>query len=313
MSEEQNNEVVESVAPDAPAPSAEEQRAIARGDYVKPPEPVKEPEAVKESEKAAEPEKAVEPEKERDEKGRFMPLDAHKKTLELERSKRESVERELAELREQMKATQVTEDVAKVQSDIKELNLQFSKLLLDGDHVQAAETMSLIQAKTAALQEQRQAEIVEQVAEQRDEKGRMASAISGLEDAYPMLKEDSEVFDQELTDMVLDQQLVFINRDRMTPSAALLKAADKIMSKLAKTVEVPPTGLSAARTTEDRKATQVAKNIATAKAQPASLKESGMDSDKAGASGVLDAARMTREERAALPEATRARLRGDFV
>ena len=106
-----------------------------------------------------------------------------------------------------------------------------------------------------------------------------------------------------------------IREQRIAPSAALLKAAEKIASKFINTSEKKEEGetkgLGKAKG-EDRKATQVDKNLDTSKRQPGSMRDSGKDSDKSGEQKI-DASRLTREEFDALPEATRKRLRGDEV
>jgi hypothetical protein len=68
-------------------------------------------------------------------------------------------------------------------------------------------------------------------------------------------------------------------------------------------------GLGAAAAGHD----QVSKNLATDKAQPASLHNAGLDSDKAGINGKVDITKLTADEYAALPESTKAKLRGDVL
>ena len=87
---------------------------------------------------------------------------------------------------------------------------------------------------------------------------------------------------------------------------------EKVMAKLGARPE-PETGkgLAAGKVAQDRKQAQVEKNVDTAKRQPASMKETGIDSDKAGVTAKVDYTKLTAEEREALPAATRARLRGD--
>jgi len=114
---------------------------------------------------------------------------------------------------------------------------------------------------------------------------------------------------------VLGWQQVYIARDRLSPSAALTKAADKVMAsvKTDAPTAAPAAGLSAGQTPESsRKAEQVAKNIAAAAAQPASLKLAGKDGDKAGITGSIDMNTISDEDYLALPESMKAQLRGDL-
>ena len=57
----------------------------------------------------------------------------------------------------------------------------------------------------------------------------------------------------------------------------------------------------------------VEKSLATQNAQPSTMRDAGMDSDKLGKTGLPDVGKLTVEEYAALPESTRARLRGDYL
>jgi len=88
-----------------------------------------------------------------------------------------------------------------------------------------------------------------------------------------------------------------------------------VMSKVmpAATDDTKSTALSAAKGS-DRAKQQVAKNLDTTKRQPASMKEVGEDSDTRGQRAAdPDVADMSFEEFSALPDATKARLRGDSI
>ena len=78
-------------------------------------------------------------------------------------------------------------------------------------------------------------------------------------------------------------------------------------------VKIVGKGLSAGKTATDRKEAQVAKNLDTQRRQSPSMKDAGMDSDKAGIKDKIDVSKLTPEEFAALPEATKAKLRGDVL
>ena len=79
--------------------------------------------------------------------------------------------------------------------------------------------------------------------------------------------------------------------------------------------EDPPKGLGggAPKKADDRTAAAVGKAVDAAKAQPASTKDVGMDSDKAGGGLATNVHDLTAEALAALPESKKAELRGDFV
>lgn len=62
----------------------------------------------------------------------------------------------------------------------------------------------------------------------------------------------------------------------------------------------------------DRKAAAVDRALDASRKQPPSTTKVGADSDKYGVNTKVDYKKLTEAEREALPEATRARLRGDY-
>ena len=251
----------------------------------------------------------------RDEKGRFIPKSRFDEQVAKERTAREAAERALADLQSQIKAVDTNADLAKIEEEITALEKAHAKALLEGDADVAAELAGQIRFKERNIQIAQQTDLSNRAKNEAREDVRMDLAIERLEATYPALNQNSEEFDQDLTDFVLATQLHLIQVDKMSPSQALIAASQRVMAKFS-----PPAaakedakGLAAAKVAGDRKAAQVAKNIETAAKQPASMKESGIDSDKAGFTGDLDVEKMTAEEFAALPEATKSRLRGDLL
>ena len=268
---------------------------------------VKEPE-VKEPE-------SKEPEvKERDDQGRFIPKGRFDEAVGKERAARETAERKLAELQATLKQVDRNANAEKLESEIGGLEKQHSKLLLDGDHEKAAELMSQIRLKERTIAIQEATHLTASVKNEMREELRYDAAVESLEATYDALNPAHDDFDADLIDLVLGAQRTYIENERLTPSAALVKAAKTVMGKLgARTEAVSEKGLAAGKVAQDRKVAQVEKNIDTAKRQPASMKDSGIDSDKAGQVGNVDVTKLSREEFAALPAATKAKLRGDML
>ena len=118
---------------------------------------------------------------------------------------------------------------------------------------------------------------------------------------------------------MLDKQRGYMERERLSPSKALLKAVQYVMKRAqpapadAKPAEEKG-GLSRADKGTDRKEAAVAKNLDAANRQPASTKKAGADSDKHGQTAPTpEAEQLTYEEFSALPDSTKAKMRGDFV
>lgn len=268
--------------------------------------------------KGSKTEAKTELEPQRDDKGRFIPKGRFDEAVGKERDAREAAERKVAELQAQMAQVSKNADTEVLEGEIQALEASHTKLMLDGDHEAAAKLMTQIRLKerTIALA---QAESMSNAARaQASEEVRMEMAISTLESTYDMMNPAHEAYDQDVVDLVLGAQRQLIENDRMQPSAALAKAASKVMSKLmpASKQDEPEAkkGLGAAEGGKERTTAQVAKNIATAKAQPPSMKDSGIDSDRAGmTTQVVDPTKLSYDEFNALPAATKARMRGDMT
>lgn len=254
----------------------------------------------------------------RDSEGKFIPKGVFDDRIAKERLGRETAERRAAELEAKMGQVSRSEDVAKLEASVTEMEKTHAKLLLDGNHEKAAEVMRDIRMteRKIVLQESRDGNA--QIASETRESIKMDLAIERLETTYPGLNPSDADYNQELVEEVLGWQSVYMERHRLSPSQALAKAADKVMSlqttQTSAASPSPAKGLSAGQPdVPGRKQDQVAKNIAAAAAQPANTKGVGKDSDKAGMSGKIDVASMSMADYDALPETMRAQLRGDFV
>lgn len=259
----------------------------------------------------------------RDDKGRFakreelsVPKARFDEALAKERERAAALERQLAELKAAQDQVKKQEDTEKLEAEIKGLEQQHAKLLLEGDAEKAAEISSMIRAKERQVAVEQSRSMSAQAKEQAREEIRMELTVERLEGEYPALNPDHESYDEDLVELVLARQQSLITREKLTPSKALAKAATTVMARFGApkvAAEVEDTEKKSLKTpVEDRKQQQVKKNVETAKKQPASMKESGLDTDKMGDKAV-DIATMSYEEFEALPEATKAKLRGDFA
>lgn len=262
-------------------------------------------------------EKAAAEDKARDEKGRFIPVSRHKDVLEKERERADTAERKLAELSAQLKQVDRSADVEKLDAEIVELEKEHAKALIDGDAGKAAEHMRAIRLKERTIAINESEHLSARAKDQAREEVRVDMAIERIESAYPQLNDKHEEFDETLTDMVLAAQRTYIERDRMLPAEALVKAAATVMEKFKSAMPAAAAdekGLQAARdAAKERAEAQVKKNLEAAEKTPAALKDAGKDADKSGMTEKIDVSKLTDEEFRALPEATKARLRGDML
>lgn len=269
------------------------------------------------AEKEAAAKAAADEERARDEKGRFIPVSRHKDVLEKERERADIAERKLAELNDQLKQVDRNADVQKLETEITELEKAHAKALLDGDVDKAAEHMRAIRLKERTIAIQESDRLSSRAKDQAREEVRLDMAIERLEAAYPQLNEKSDEFDQTLTELVLSSQRTYIERDRMAPADALVKAAATVMEKFKTALPAAAAdekGLQAAKdAAKERTEAQVKANLDAAAKTPAALKDAGKDSDKGGLTEKVDVKKLTDEEFRALPDATKARLRGDLL
>lgn len=262
---------------------------------------------------ADEPEVEIKPEPPRDDAGKFIPKTRFDDAVGKERSRAEAAERRLAEIEQQQASLNRSVDIDKAAQDVAELRKMERAALLDGNEEKAASLSAQADLLNRRIAIAEAGHMSSQDKAQALEDMRMELTIERMEEKYPVLNSESEAFDQDIVDDILDKQQGIMQRERLSPSKALAKAVESIMRRA--TPEAgEKTGLSAAQGGVDRKAAAVAKNVSAAKAQPGSLKNAGIDSDKAGNNAPTpDAADMTYEEFNALPESTRAKMRGDFV
>jgi hypothetical protein len=278
-----------------------------------------EPDAVE----AAEAAKAEALGKPRDENGKFtkkekeegnrIPKERFDEAVGKERAAREAAEARAAAAEARVKQEEKAADQGKYDAYIEDLEKQHSKLLLDGESEKASGVMKQIRMAERELARMESDSNIAQATSKAVEQVRWDAAVATLEAAHPMLNPDSEEYDQDMTDIVIAEQHRLMQTQNMPASKALLTAANKIVVKFGKasTDGVKAAGLSAAKP-GDRKAEQVAKNLAASKAQPGSMKATGRDSDKGG-NLEHDGKNITKAELDAMPEATKARLRGDFL
>lgn len=248
--------------------------------------------------------------------GATIPKARFDSAVQKERERAETAERLLAEATRANNQIQRNADVTKLEAEVGELREQEHKALIQGDSAKARELAAEADRLNRQIAIQQAGDMTAAAKDAALESMRMELAIENIETNYPQLDENSEEFDQDITDDVLDKQRGYMERERLSPSKALLKAVKYVMGRQAAPAATEPakTGLSAASKGQDRKSAAVAKNLDAAARQPASTKPVGADSDKHGQTkDIPEASQMTFAEFSALPDATKAKMRGDFV
>ena len=260
----------------------------------------------------------------RDDKGRFeakIPKSRFDEAVGKEREAREAAERRAAEAERKLQegqAAQVrTDQIDAIEADIANLEQKHADLLLDGNAKEAAAVMKEIRMAERRIARAESDAIADQRVTRTLETQKFDTVVARIEADYPEFNPDSDKYDTDLVGLVLAKQGNLIRSEGMTPSAAMEKAAKDVAGRFLKAGEAETKveekkGLASTQAA-DRKQEQVAKNLEASQRQPASMKDAGIDSDKAGKTSSIDVSTMSADELAALPEATRQRLRGDFV
>lgn len=227
-----------------------------------------------------------------------------------ERQGREAAEGQLKELQKQLQTVDRNADNDKLEKEIGDLETKHAQSLSDGEVEKAATIMREIRMRERQIGISSNAAMTEQAKEQAREEMRMELTIERLEGTYDEFNPEHENFDPGLVEMVLAMQRHKIGQG-ISPSKALISAASDVMKRMhGDGGKGDAKGLAAAAKVTDRKAAQVAKNLDAASRQPGDLKAAGKDSDKGGEGLTWNG---TKEEFDAMPESTKAKLRGDTL
>lgn len=241
-----------------------------------------------------------------------------------ERERAEAAERRLAELEARLTKSEPakptvdprTTEVDTLDSKIVELHAKRDGFLADGNAEKASELLREIRGEERKLMRLEAEMIAEEKAgratSQASEESLVDSVVATLESTYEVLRKGSETYNERMIDLVVAEQQRLMSTERMSPSKALLKAGNDIMELVGQRKAGDEAKGEDAK--EARRKEALAKNLDTAKRQPGSLKDVGIDSNAAGAKSVnLEVDKMTDKEFGALSEEQLAKMRGDFV
>lgn len=203
-----------------------------------------------------------------------------------------------------IEAKQRTNPVAidPAESELEEIDRAIVQAQMDGDTDKVVQLSKQARALEKSIYQQIAETAAANAGTKAQESVKLDSLIDILEGQYDILNPDSENFDEDKINEILDMQKAFVKNGE-TPSAAMLKSVGYIMPEQRVTDEVG-----------NKRRTNVAKNLKAAAAQAPSTTDAGVNSDTAGKKGTeLDLAQMTMEEFDALPPETIKRLRGDAI
>lgn len=220
-----------------------------------------------------------------------------------------ALEAELSQLKKQ--PAQDTAPRKGIDEVLAEMDLQIAQATLDGDAEKVAQLRGHQRRIELSVIEQRAAQIGDQTVTQATEMQRLNEVIDKLESMYPQFVEGDTKYDKDLVDEVLDMHSAFVAKGT-PPSQAMAKASAYVLRAhgMLGGGSAPPAEEKPAASAV--KKTDVAKNVAAAKAQPPNLSNAGLDSGKAGVTKKVDLAHMTIEDFEKLGEKDLMEARGDF-
>lgn len=292
-------------------PEAKVDAAVKSGETAAPaaPEAKEAPETTEKAEKA--PEKAEkEPEKET-KKGEFIPRERFNEAVSKERAKVEAAQARARELEGQLVTQKLSEDIAESQKALKDLIKQRNSLLGDGEMDKASEIDEKIIDLQSAIADRKAEAKLEVAKESAKEEIRYDAVVTRIEQDHPEINPDAEEYDPEVVAEIRALMRGYQAEMKLSPSAALSRAASRVFGT------AKPAAAAENKAEEAgvrRKAEATERNLAAAKAQPASTKDVGLDHDKKG--GGLDAKSVIKlpyDEFSKLGEDVLAKLRGDTL
>lgn len=242
---------------------------------------------------------------------KFVPRERLNEAVAKERAKAEAIAARAAELEQQLAARTTSQDIEEAQKVIKTLIKQRNSHLGDGELDKASEVDSQIIELQEAIAERKAEMKFESSKQQAVETMKYDTIVERLENEHPELNPDSEEYDEELATEIRALMRGYQTELKLTPSQALLRAARRVFPATKKDADLDE---KTAQEGVRRKQEAVARNVETAKKQPASTKEVGLDHDKKG--GGLDAKTimsMKYDEFVKIGDDVLSRLRGDSL
>ena len=195
--------------------------------------------------------------------------------------------------------------------DAKEV--EYQNMVLDGETEKAVALRREIRKAERATLEYEMRQEMSQTVNQDRQMTALQQAANAMEDAYPVFNRDSDDYNEDMTNEVVELRDAFIMKGYEAVDA-LSKAVKYVVKDhdLDQAQESAPSLAGKAQKSDElaKKRAQVSKKLKAAEAQPPELpgESSSMHGERA-----MDLSAMTEEEFAALPEATLKRLRGDIL
>lgn len=210
-----------------------------------------------------------------------------------------------------MKAAQTLAEEAPSEYAFSDKEIEYQNLVLDGESQKAAALRAEIRAAERAQLEYEMTQKMTKTVSENQQLTALQQAASELEESFPVFDQNSETYNAEYTQEVIDLRDAFILKGE-NAVAALSKAAKFVVREYSLDTAAPSLTAPPRNTVDEvaKKRAEVSRKLKAADSQPPELP--GESSANRGEK-IMDVNNMTEEEFNALPEATLRRLRGDVV
>ena len=260
------------------------------------------------TEEETEPEAELEEEPVVEEKAAKKPM-VPKARLDEVLAKQKALQKQLDEIN----AANEKAEEAPESYDFDAKEVEYQNMVLDGETDKAVALRREIRKAEREQLEYEMRQEMSQTVNQDRQMTALQQAANAMEDAYPVFDRNSDDFNEDMTNEVVELRDAFMMKGYEAVDA-LSKAVKYVVKDhdLDQAQESAPSLAGKAQKSDElaKKRAQVSKKLRAAEAQPPELP--GESSSNHGEKG-LDLSTMTEEEFDALPEATLRRLRGDIL
>ena len=260
------------------------------------------------TEEETEPEAELEEEPVVEEKAAKKPM-VPKARLDEVLAKQKALQKQLDEIN----AANEKAEEAPESYDFDAKEVEYQNMVLDGETDKAVALRREIRKAEREQLEYEMRQEMSQTVNQDRQMTALQQAANAMEDAYPVFDRNSDDFNEDMTNEVIELRDAFMMKGYEAVDA-LSKAVKYVVKDhdLDQVQESAPSLAGKAQKSDElaKKRAQVSKKLKAAEAQPPELP--GESSSNHGEKG-LDLSTMTEEEFDALPEATLKRLRGDIL
>lgn len=213
---------------------------------------------------------------------------------------------------DEMKAAQEPAEDAPEEFDFDKGEIEYQQLVLDGESEKAAalrQTMRKAEREQIAYEMRK--EMGTTVAKSAQETA-LATAAQEMESAFPVFDQNSESFNQELTQEVVELRDAFITQgfdvvDALSKAVNFVVKSNDIVSSAEETPALADAPKKQA--VADKKRKEVSRKLKAAESQPPEMPG---ESSSARGDQAINVNNLTEDEFNALPDATLKRLRGDL-